>query len=119
MFLSSQNHQMETMIAGTQPVLSNPPSEFGDRNGADGRFANPAVAKYDPSGLRSSMSATWPAMDAALEETGRGKHMPMADYQERQAALDAESEEKGIPHTTGRFYKPFSARPKNYNDVRW
>ena len=110
---------METMIAGTKPVLSNPPSEFGDRNGADGRFANPAVAKYDPSGLRASMSATWPAMDKALDETGKGKHMPMANYEEIQTALDEESEKKGIPYTTGRLYKPSSTRPKNYTDVRW
>ena len=99
--------------------MSNPQSEFGDRNGADGRFANPAVKKYDPSGLRASMSATWPAMDEALDKYGKGKHMPMANYEETQAALDAESERKGIPYTTGRLYRPSTQRPKNYTDVRW
>lgn len=114
--------QQETMIASTEPVLSNPPSQWGDRNGSDGRFANPAVKKYDPSGLRSSMSATWGELDKALAEQAQADHLPSnngKNWQAKQEALDAESERKGIPYVSGSNYRGYNNRPKNYTDCRW
>ena len=41
----------------------------------DGTFKNPDVARYDPSGLRSSMTANTVAMDRELR-TNRENHLP-------------------------------------------
>mmetsp|Transcript_14322 Transcript_14322/g.50977 ORF Transcript_14322/g.50977 Transcript_14322/m.50977 type:complete len:133 (+) Transcript_14322:362-760(+) len=35
--------------------------------GSDGQFGNPAVLEYDPTGLRSAMTATHKALDEALD----------------------------------------------------
>jgi hypothetical protein len=107
------------MIAATKPVLSNPASQFGDRTGSPGNFGNPAVKRYDETGLRSSMSSTWEEMDKAHAELATPNHLSSTNWEEKQAALDAESERKGIPYVTGTSYRGFNRRPKNYNDVRW
>ena len=37
---------------------------------------NPAVLEYDPTGLRSTMSATWGALDKAVVENAAPDHLP-------------------------------------------
>ena len=68
------------IIGSNGPVVLAAEGPFGDRTGAPGTFKNPAVAKYDPSGLRSSMSATFPAMDAALELEAKPTHISKPEW---------------------------------------
>lgn len=37
---------------------------------------NAAVLEYDPTGLRSTMSATWAALDKAVVENAAPDHLP-------------------------------------------
>eukprot|EP00516_Mucochytrium_quahogii_P005335 CAMPEP_0203744838 /NCGR_PEP_ID=MMETSP0098-20131031/776_1 /ASSEMBLY_ACC=CAM_ASM_000208 /TAXON_ID=96639 /ORGANISM=" , Strain NY0313808BC1" /LENGTH=174 /DNA_ID=CAMNT_0050632461 /DNA_START=107 /DNA_END=631 /DNA_ORIENTATION=+ len=67
---------------------------------------NPAVLKYDPTGTRSSMSATWEGMESELEKA-RADHLPQAwNFAEGQTEeeLNQECADKGIPPVPG---KPF------------
>lgn len=79
---------------------------------------NPAVLDYDPSGLRSSMSATWAALDIAVVERAAPNHLPTPEWWKDLAFIEAECDRKGHPYVMGRKYsnKTLSA---NYNDVRW
>ena len=73
--------------------------------GSPGTFANPAVATYDETGLRSAMNATHEAMNASIEKY-LPTHLPgpawsrgdaAAAYEERAA----EMEKLGLPPTPG------------------
>jgi hypothetical protein len=86
---------------------------------------NPAVARYDPSGLRSSMTATWGALSESTKKY-YPHHLPTPAwiYESRTATdengkqvvvsgwdlLNAECEEKGIPYRLG---KPQKLVPKH------
>lgn len=79
---------------------------------------NPAVMLYDPSGLRSTMSANWPALDAAVQKYAKPNHLPSPEWINSLAAIEAEAEKKGIPVALGRPFKPVGLSP-NYNEVKW
>ena len=58
------------LTASEIKVIEDGRKKFDDW-GSSGKFGNPAVKTYDPSGLRSSMTATHSALEAELE-----KHEP-------------------------------------------
>lgn len=81
---------------------------------------NPAVARYDPSGLRSSMTTNWPALDAAMKqfapthfvEPEWARDVRVATDEEGKEvilrgldAINQELEEKGVPPRMGRRYR--------------
>ena len=78
---------------------------------------NPAVLAYDPSGLRSSMSATWSAMDKAVALRANPNHLPTPSWWNDLAEIEADCERKGIPYVAGR--RPKLSASSNYNEVRW
>ena len=88
------------------------------KGGSSGRFKNPAVALYDPSGLRSTMSATWEALDLAVLKNADPNHLPAPAWYTNQESVDEFCEKKGIPYTLGRRFKP-AQQSDNYNEVRW
>lgn len=110
----------EIRINATKPVTLEPKGQYGDRTyGQEGKFKNPAVTKYDPSGLRATMNATWGAMDAALAVNAVADHLPRPEWFKHQAAIEAECERKGIPYVEGRRYDAMFEKTRNYNQVRW
>ena len=78
---------------------------------------NPAVLKYDPSGLRTSMTATWAEMDKALERDARPNHLVRPHWEGQMEEIQAECDRKGIPHVPGKRFK-FKTTAK-FNDVKW
>ena len=113
--------QNETLInAKNNPTLLAPSGPYGDRTGAPGTFANPAVAKYDSTGLRSSMSATWGELDNALAKQAQADHLVYYEWENSHEDIEAECEAKGIPYVEGRKYGVGSKnRPANYTTVKW
>jgi hypothetical protein len=105
--------QSETFINGETPSLMAPKVL---PIGSPGN-KNPAVMQYDPSGLRSSMSATWGAMDKAVAVQAAPDHLPMPQWWNQIAEIEADCERKGIPYTPGRRAKVVASA--NYNEVRW
>ena len=85
--------------------------------GSPGTFKNAAVLQYDPSGLRSSMSATWGALDKAVEQRTAPNHLPMPAWWNDLKEIEADCERKGIPYVPGRRVKMTAGT--NYNEVRW
>lgn len=78
---------------------------------------NPAVLRYDPSGLRSSMTANWAALEASLEKRAIPNHLPGPEWFKDLKAIEADCEKKGIPYVAGRRYAGKSS--SNYTEVRW
>jgi len=93
------------------PVMITAPTP---RIGSPG-FNNPAVASYDPTGLRSSMTATWAALDKALESE-KPDHLPAPDWYNDRDEIARECERKGIPLVIG---KRRMNAPDSYNKLKW
>ena len=85
------------------------------RDGSPGQN-NPAVAAYDPSGLRSSMTANWTALDKSLQLNAAPDHLPKPEWFDHMEEIQKECERKGIPLVIGRknMYVPDS-----YNKIKW
>mmetsp|Transcript_5614 Transcript_5614/g.7920 ORF Transcript_5614/g.7920 Transcript_5614/m.7920 type:complete len:208 (+) Transcript_5614:42-665(+) len=62
---------------------------------------NPAVLKYDPTGLRSAMSASWEAMDKSLESY-RPLHLPAAEWIEDYPQMLEHARKHNLPEPVGR-----------------
>lgn len=77
---------------------------------------NPAVLAYDPTGLRSSMTATWGELDKALEKA-KPNHLPHPFWWKELAAVDAEREKKGLPFAVGK--RLVYDTPERYNQISW
>mmetsp|Transcript_9497 Transcript_9497/g.10014 ORF Transcript_9497/g.10014 Transcript_9497/m.10014 type:complete len:177 (-) Transcript_9497:47-577(-) len=78
----------------------------------------PAVFKYDPTGLRSTPTASWKALDAELQKYVP-KHFPRTlATEEEYAQLIADSKAKGRPIPAGVTYK-WKKVSDNFNQVRW
>lgn len=109
----------EILINATEPVALTPQGQYGDRTyGNAGKFGKPAVELYDPTGLRATMNATWPAMDAALQKQAAHDHNVRFEWHDEEMDIQAECDRKNIPYTEGRRYKAVMVG-RNYNEVRW
>lgn len=104
----------ETMSIHTTggPVLI---SSNAPRIGSPGQ-KNPAVESYDPSGLRSSMTATWTQLDKSLE-ANRPTHLVRPWWAQHIEKIHEECDRKGIPRVPGK--NDFSGLPKEYYELRW
>eukprot|EP00634_Sargassococcus_sp_CCMP2135_P004058 CAMPEP_0198648208 /NCGR_PEP_ID=MMETSP1467-20131203/3314_1 /TAXON_ID=1462469 /ORGANISM="unid. sp., Strain CCMP2135" /LENGTH=204 /DNA_ID=CAMNT_0044383909 /DNA_START=81 /DNA_END=695 /DNA_ORIENTATION=- len=84
--------------------------------GSSGKFGNPAVKEYDPTGLRSSMTATHEALAKSLEE-----HKPTQlvhyEWWDEQDAIIADAKAKGIPPPPGK--PPAWKYPKERYQASW
>jgi len=78
-----------------------PDAEPGKALGAPGTFGNPAVKKYDETGLRSAMTATNPELEKSLLE-----HMPIHNVHYEYDGIGNEiveaCDKKGVPIPPGR-----------------
>lgn len=94
-FLIVANKYKENpLLAGTTTAIDATPSD--EPKGSTGKFGNKAVFEYDPTGLRSSMTATHEAYQASLK-----KHLPdhLVTYawEADQEAIIAKYEALGVP----------------------
>jgi len=92
--------------------------EAGDqpKEGSTGKFGNPAVFEYDPTGLRSSMTATHEALEAELDKH-KPTQLPHFAWEDNQDAIVAEYEAKGLPVPPG---QPFKWKvPPDYYKAKW
>ena len=78
---------------------------------------NPAVAAYDPTGLRSTMTATHEQLEIAVLANAYPTHLPQPEWWEEYDEMSAERERKGLPEPVGRRSK--LVHSDNYYKVRW
>jgi hypothetical protein len=89
-----------------------PPSLLAKPHVGSPGTPNPAVARYDPTGLRSAMTTSTPAMERAIEEH-RGTHFPTPEWARRPdaaawAAAAAKANGFGLP-----------GRPQSKRGSKW
>ena len=107
----------EVLLNSKKQVLFAPNTVQGViRVGAPGN-KNPAVLAYDPTGLRSTMSASWAEMDKSLKLRATSNHLPAPEWFETMAAVEKDREDRGLPAPLGRP-TPLHVS-KNYNQVKW
>jgi len=70
-----------------------------EKAGSPGR-PNPAVARYDPTGLRSAMTATHAALDASLAQH-QSTHQVRYEWEARQDEIVAFLKANGLPPVPG------------------
>jgi len=73
--------------------------------GSPGTFANPAVARYDESGLRSAMSATHESMNESISKY-MPTHLPRSAWatEEQAAELLAHAKDNNLPPAPGKTW---------------
>lgn len=94
-----------TLLAPSIPKIGSPGNK------------NPAVLRYDPSGLRSSMTANWASLDAALQLRAMPTHLPGPEWLKELKTIETDCEKKQIPYVAGRRYA--GKHSSNYTQVRW
>lgn len=72
---------------------------------------------YDASGLRTTKTATWEALDKVIAARAAPDHLPLPEWANEMDEINVERERKGLPPAIGRRFK--QVLPANYNDVRW
>jgi hypothetical protein len=78
---------------------------------------NIGLLAYDPSGLRTTKTATWQSVDKVLIAKAQPNHLPQPEWLDDIDSIAEERERKGLPDAIGRTQKfSYSA---NYNQVRW
>lgn len=111
----------ETLIINTkQPIVITEIDTRGSSSrGMYGKRKNPAVERYDPTGLRSSGTASWVEMDKAVLAHCTETHTSRPEWYGKEAEIIAECERKGVPPTLGRrFNDPRSSSPE-YTQAQW
>jgi hypothetical protein len=78
----------------------------------------PAVAQYDPTGLRTTMTANWPVLEKAVLENALPDHLPAPEWLNSMEEINKRRLERGLPLGLGREY-PMKSMSPNYNKVRW
>jgi hypothetical protein len=73
---------------------------------------------YDPSGLRTTKTTTWAAIQPILEKRAVAKHLPAPAWSNETESIDNERQRKGLPPAVGKPYK-FKRVSDNYTVVRW
>ncbi len=72
---------------------------------------------YDSSGLRTTKTATWEALDKSLALRATPDHLPNPAWVEEYQAMEDDRVKKGLPLPMGKRYK--FQYSNNYNEVRW
>jgi hypothetical protein len=98
------------------PVLIEPGKI--EKKGSANRPVNVAVKSYDPTGLRSTATATWAEMEKALALKAQPNHLPRMEWEGDLAEMSKRSEEKGLPFLEGRRQK-WKSVPSTYNKMKW
>ena len=72
---------------------------------------------FDPSGLRTTKTVTWDALNKVLEKGTRPDHLPFPSCGNEWETIVANRVAKGLPEPIGTRLK-FNTT-QNYNSVRW
>jgi hypothetical protein len=72
---------------------------------------------YDPSGLRTTKTATWEALDTVLADRAKPNHLVAEEWRKDYAQMCIDAEAKGLPMPLGRRHKWQTSA--NINTVRW
>ena len=71
---------------------------------------------YDPTGLRTTKTATWAAVEKELEKV-KPDHLVVPAWINEVEEMQAEREIKGLPEAIGRPQKLIFSQ--NYHQVKW
>lgn len=78
---------IETNFAGDAAKLLVAPATVPNADAGSPGQKNPDVQRYDPTGLRTAMTANWAALNASLKAT-RANHLPTPRWQKFATAED-------------------------------
>ncbi len=81
-----------------------PDQDLPNYAGSPGR-KNADVNRYDPTGLRSSMTASWAELEKKYDEN-MPDHLPLPHWYLDQAAIVEKYESRGLPPVPGEEWKP-------------
>eukprot|EP01033_Poteriospumella_lacustris_P002770 gene2770-2013_t len=73
---------------------------------------------FDPSGLRTTKTTTWAAVQPILEKRAVATHFPEPVWMKEAETMQSERSSKGLPPAVGKPYK-FKQVSENYTTVRW
>lgn len=73
---------------------------------------------YDPSGLRTTKTTTWEAIQPILQKRAVTNHCPEPAWAKEADSIISDREKKGLPPAVGKPYK-FKRVSDNYTAVRW
>lgn len=93
-------------------VQAGPESSPGNK----GRFAT-GPTQFDPTGLRATMSVTWPALEASLDQH-MPDHLPTPIWMGKEADVIAWYRERDLPLPLGAYYTPLKV-PRERRVARW
>ena len=72
---------------------------------------------YDSTGLRTTKTVTWEALDKVLIANAAPDHLPRPDWADKLEEINADRERKGLPPAIGR--RNAITGTDNYTEVRW
>ena len=78
-----------------------------------------SLLPFDPTGLRTTRTVTWAALDKVLAKNAAADHLVASEWQTASgiAEMEANAAAKGLPAPVGRRQK--LQMSDNYNTVRW
>lgn len=104
------------MVESNAPICIEAPPQVLETGGSPGNN-NPAVLRYDPSGLRSTMSATQSALEESLKEHAPD-HQPTPLWAKDADKIIEDLESKGLPMTAGKPTR-WSVEPHENKSYAW
>ena len=84
--------------------------------GNQGRFAT-GPTDFDPTGLRATMSVTWPELNKSLDEH-MPDHLPTPVWEGHEKEIIQWYEERDLPVPVGAYYQALKV-PRELRVARW
>lgn len=110
--LSLMDPNDPAVIEELEKIEAGPESSPGNK----GVFAT-GPTKFDPTGLRATMSVTWTEMNKSLD-SHMPNHLPVPVWMERADAVRASYESKDIPVPVGEYYAALKV-PRERRVASW
>ena len=74
---------------------------------------------YDPTGLRTTKTATWEALDKVLAANCAPNHLPVYWWKAELEATNKDRAAKGLPPALGKYKKIRGHVTANYTEAKW
>lgn len=74
---------------------------------------------YDPTGLRTTKTATWEALDKVLAANCKPDHLPYFWWEDQEDQVQKEREAKGLPPAVGKYRSFRGEVTANYLEAKW
>lgn len=74
---------------------------------------------YDPSGLRTTKTATWEALDKVLAANAKPNHLPGPFWWNEREAINRDRAAKGLPPAVGKFQDLRGKVTASYSEAKW